>query len=95
MNNRADAIARRAACMARTFGIKTASRNGHSLYSLVDNDISNRMHILYTTDGWLNINIGAEPALRRRVESDYNELCNGFGDELERRLGLTVEEVSI
>lgn len=95
MNNRADAIARRAACMARTFGIRSESINGHSLYSLVDNDISNRMLILYTTDGGLSIRIGQNQALRYCQAADLNELCNGLGDELERRLGLTVEEVAI
>lgn len=95
MTTRADEIAERAAFLARTFGIRSESINGHSLYSLVDNDISNRMLILYTTDGGLSIRIGENQALRYYQAADLNELCNGFGDELERRLGLTVEEVSI
>ena len=95
MTTRADEIAEWAAFLARTFGVRAAISNGHSMYSLVDNDVENRMRILYTTDGGVSITIGQNQALLYYQGADLNELCNGFGDELERRLGLTAQEVSI
>lgn len=96
MTTRADEIADRAAFLARTYGIKTDIANGHRMYSLVDNAPRHqRMCIISTSDGGLTVRIGDHRAFHYWPESDLNEVSSIWADELERRLGLTVEEVSI